>query len=382
MSDLGQQLRREWQLLLTDSWLLSLVSWVPLLLFIMIWWIFSAGLPRNLTIGVVDLDNSRLSRTLIRQYDSHPSLRVSNQYKDVAEGSAAMRSVDIIALVVIPTELEKRIVINNPPTITVFYNSQFLLTGNLVASAIRQAHGTFDAKLNIVKSLINGKVGYQAIATANPFSTQITPLFNSNTNYTKFLLSAIAPAVWQILIVLVCVMALSRETRLQGVASWLENKPLTMIIGKLLPYTLILWIQGVIFLCLMFCVLQWPMNGSWAIVLFGQLLMVLASQAVALLLFLLIQDPARTLSLAAAYTAPSFAFLGVTFPASDMNIPAKIWRDLIPVSHYIEIQINQTNHGASLANAMPQMGALMLFILAFLIAYKIALHTRKGLVIK
>ena len=177
-------------------------------------------------------------------------------------------------------------------------------------------------------------------------------------------------------------MALSRETRLQGVASWLENKPLTMIIGKLLPYTLILWIQGVIFLCLMFCVLQWPMNGSWAIVLFGQLLMVLASQAVALLLFLLIQDPARTLSLAAAYTAPSFAFLGVTFPASDMNIPAKIWRDLIPVSHYIEIQINQTNHGASLANAMPQMGALMLFILAFLIAYKIALHTRKGLVIK
>ncbi len=381
MSNLRQQLSREWQLLLTDSWLLSLVSWVPLLLFFILWWIFSAGIPRDLTIGVVDLDNSHLSRALIREYDAHPSLRVSNHFKNISVGSIAMQKTDINALVFIPANLEKQMRLNNPPTITVFFNSQFLLTGNLIANAIRQAHGTYNSKLELVKSLANGKTIHQAFAVAIPLLTQITPLFNSNTNYAQFLVSAIIPAIWQILIVIISIMALARETRLQGIDEWLKEKPIIRIVGKLLPYTLILWLHGALFLLFMFSVLQWPMNGSWTILLMSQLLMVLASQAIALLVFLLVKDPTRALSLAAAYTAPSFAFMGVTFPATDMLIPAQIWRSILPVSHYIDIQINQANHGASLSNALPQMGTLMLFIPIFLLAYKLAIQNNKRVTI-
>ncbi|VAW64972.1 Domain of unknown function / Efflux ABC transporter, permease protein [hydrothermal vent metagenome] len=377
MNAFQQQIRREWQLLLSDSWLLGVVSWVPLLLFFILWWIFSAGLPRDLTVGVVDLDNSHLSRTLIRQYDAHPGLRISQQFSDTASGSAAMRSADINALIVIPYELEKHTITGNPPQVTAFYNSQFLLTGNLISSSLRQAHGTFDAKLDMVKAMAKGKIGAQAIGAAVPVSSQITPLFNINTNYAHFLTSALIPAVWQILIVLITIMALSREIRLQGVVAWLGANPISAIAGKLLLYTAILWLNGALFLWAMFNLLGWPMNGSWDILLLSQLLMVLASQAVALFIFLLVQDPARALSLAAAYTAPSFAFMGVTFPATDMTMPAQIWRDLLPVSHYIDIQLYQANHGASIQSALPQMGALLLFSVVFLLAYKLAIRIKQ-----
>ncbi len=371
---LSQKIVREWRLLMSDSWLRAMVSWVPLLVFFILWWIFSAGLPRELAVGVVDLDHTDLSRGLIRQYDSHPGLRISDEFTDIAQGSAAMRGGEIYALVVIPYELKNRVVTGRSPQVTAFFNSQFLLTGNLIASSLRQAHGTLDAKLEVVHAMADGKVGSQAVGAAVPIGMQITPLFNINTNYAHFLVSGLIPASWQIIIVMVTMLALSRETRLQGVAAWLKEGPLLAITGKLLPYTLILWCQGVLFLWFMYGILQWPMNGSWDILLISQLLMVLASQAMGLLLFLLVLDPARSLSLAAAYTAPGFAFMGVTFPATDMAIPAQLWRELLPVSHYIDIQLYQANHGASIYTALPQMGALILFFVAFPLAYKLALR--------
>jgi ABC-2 type transport system permease protein len=172
-------------------------------------------------------------------------------------------------------------------------------------------------------------------------------------------------------------LALSREMRLQGLAAWLGEQPLAAIAGKLLPYTAILWLQGIMFLWFMYGLLDWPMNGSWDILLLSQLLTVLASQAMGLLLFLVVKNSARALSLAAAYTAPSFAFMGVTFPATDMIVPAQIWRDFLPISHYINIQLYQANHGASIFTALPQIGALLLFSVAFLLAYQLAIHIKQ-----
>lgn len=78
----------------------------------------------------------------------------------------------------------------------------------------------------------------------------------------------------------------------------------------------------------------------------------------------------------AAYSAPGFAFMGITFPATDMILPARIWRGLLPASHYIEIQLAQANYGVSPLAAMPQMESLLLFSLllipALLKAKKIA----------
>lgn len=377
MNSLLQQIRREWQLLLSDAWLRALVSWVPLLLFLIMWWIFSAGLPRDLTIGIVDLDNSDISRGLIRQYDAHPSLRVSRQFSDVNQGSSAMRNGEINALLVIPYQLKTHIITGQPPQVTAFYNSQFLLTGNMIASALAHAHGTFGARLEVINALVKGNVGAQALGAAVPVGTQATPLFNLNTNYANFLVSALIPGIWQILIVVITMLALSREMRMQGLATWLGEKPLTAIVGKLLPYSLILWLHGMIYLWFIYDWLSWPMNGSWEILLLSQLLMVLASQSMALLLFLLVKDSARALSLAAAYTAPSFAFMGITFPASDMILPAQIWRDFLPVSHYINIQLYQANHGASVTTALPQIGALLLFSVAFLLAYQLAVRIKQ-----
>ncbi|MFQ3265687.1 MAG: ABC-2 type transport system permease protein, partial [Colwellia sp.] len=78
--NLIQTLKKEWQIIYHDAWLKALLFWVPVLLSLIIWGIFSAGIARDLPIGIVDHDNSSMSRSLIRNYDASPSLAVTTYF--------------------------------------------------------------------------------------------------------------------------------------------------------------------------------------------------------------------------------------------------------------------------------------------------------------
>ena len=358
---------REWRVLLADPWLAGLVSWLPPLLYFILWAIMSAGIARDLPIGIVDLDQSGMSRALIRHYDAVSALTADHSYPEMQQGSAALRAGQIYALVVIPQDLEKSTLLGRPPQVTAFVNSQFLLIGRIVNSALLQAQGTFAAKVEVRKNLATGTPVFDmAFANAVPVGNQVTPLFNVNTNYAQFLVSAMLPAAWQILMVAAAVLSLSAEPRRGGVKEWLGDFPVRALLAKLLVLALLFWLHGLLFLWLMYILLGWPMHGSWPMLLVAQLLTVWASLGAASVFFFLTRDAARSLSLAAAYTAPGLAFMGVTFPITDMTLPARIWRSFLPVSHYIEIQFGQANYGASLSSAIPQLARLGLFILPLL----------------
>ncbi|MGF1703132.1 ABC transporter permease [Photobacterium makurazakiensis] len=378
------QLARECRIIKGDRWIFAMSFWLPLLLFTLLWGIFSTGIARNLPIGVVDLDHSQLSRQLVRHYDASPVLAVSERYTSVAEGSAALRGGGIYALLVIPPKLEQQTLIGLSPTVTTFYNSQFILIAKLVNSAVIQAQGTLNASIDTLKNMASGdSVPVQALGQAVPLRSQITPLYNSNSHYGQFIVSAAIPAIWQIAIVITTIMALSFEARnsansQQGISKWLSGMPVRNLALKLLPYTLLFMVQGGIFLTALYGVLGWPMHGHWAILILAQSLMVLACQAVACLFYLLTLDATKAMSMAAGFTAPAFAFVGITFPASDMPFLAQVWRAMLPVSHYLEVQVHQVNQGQTLALAMPQLLALLAFSLCFVVVVWRSLQLAQG----
>ncbi|MDW3081850.1 ABC transporter permease, partial [Vibrio sp. 1403] len=72
-----------------DKWLLSCLTWVPILLSLTIWGVFSAGIARDLPIGVVDLQHSQLSRKLIQTLDASSTLSVDYYYTSANEAKNA-----------------------------------------------------------------------------------------------------------------------------------------------------------------------------------------------------------------------------------------------------------------------------------------------------
>ncbi len=365
----------QWQLLKRDRWLLSCLTWVPIVLVVTIWWVFSQAIVRELPVGVVDLSNSHLSRQLIREIDATSTLSVIRHYSNTAQASNDMRSSEIYAYFVFPSQFDKSIYRQEQPKVTTFYNSQMILVGRLINSAIVQAQTTFNAQIDVVKTLSKGETAtLSAMSQAIPIRTQITPLFNKNTNYAQFLVSAIVPAIWQIAIVVCTILILAMNHRQYGLSHWLKQNPVSQLLDTLFPYAVLFALQGSAFLVWFYHGLQWPMQGHLFTIVIAQWFTVIACMIMGSLFFFLTLDPARAMSFAAAYTAPSFAFMGITFPTSDMSTIAQIWRSLLPVSHYIDVQVSQASYGLnsfdSLKQLWPMIGYSIPLVLCLLLVKK------------
>lgn len=345
----------QWALLRHDKWLLSCLTWLPILIAALIWWIFSQGIARDLPFGVVDLSHSQLSRQLIREVDATSTLEIRVHYSDVNQASQALRSNQIYGYMVIPAQFDNAIYRQEQPQVTTFYNSQMILVGKLVNSAVVQAQGTFNAQVDVMKNLTTKThTTLAAIGRSVPVRTQITPLFNQNTSYAQFLVSAIIPALWQITIVISTILILAANYRHYGLQTWLGNSPLRSLSRTLLPYLPVFMLQGIGFLIWFYDVLSWPMFGQFSVLILAQAVMVVACIIMGSFFYFMTLDPARAMSFAGAFTAPSFAFMGITFPTSDMNTFSQVWRSLLPISHYIEVQVNQVSYGLNaLASLQP-----------------------------
>ncbi|MHA2813294.1 ABC transporter permease [Vibrio campbellii] len=359
------------QILRRDKWLFSCLTWVPILLAVTMWGVFSAGIARDLPIGVVDLQHSQLSRKMIQSLDASSTLSVDYHYTSATEAKNAMIEGDIYAYAVIPPQFDQDILLHRQPQLSVFFNSQYILVAKLINSAVAQSQGYFDAQLEAMGNLAKGNTTtLAAIGQAVPISTQITALFNRNTNYAQFLVTAIVPAIWQICVVVSTILILAAHFRIYGNGNnsfaFLGDRPFTRLSKILCQYIPLFMAQGALFLIWFYVLLDWPMEGSYLVMLLAQFVTTIACVIMGALFFFLSMDPARAMSFAGAFTAPSFAFMGITFPVSDMNALAHAWRGLLPITHYIEVQVDQASYGASAAQSIGSLWPMVGYIIPLL----------------
>ncbi|WP_281543716.1 ABC transporter permease [Grimontia sp. SpTr1] len=363
----ASRLLDEWRLTSSDKWLTALLGWLPLALFLLVGAIFSSGTGRDLPIGVVDLDHSAMSRSLTRYYDASPALE-TRSFTGVQEATASLNSAETYATVIIPSDFEKATLRGESPEVTAFYNSQYILIGKLVNAAITQSQSTFAAMVETKGKMLHGTtVSTQAAGQSVPVRFQLVPLFNNGTNYAQFLVSAIIPALWQIVIVASGMLSMALTDKRIGLENQFKQGLFSALIAKIVGLLIPLWLMGVVFATAMHFGLGWPMNGSWTLLFASQGLMVSAGLAIGSLLYLGTRDATRAMSLVAGFTAPAFAFMGVSFPASDMPFLAQCWRAMLPVSHYITVQIGQFNYGATMIQMQPMLLALAAFSLIWLL---------------
>ena len=363
----------QWQIVRRDRWLLSCLTWIPIALALSIWGVFSQGIARNVPIAVVDLSHSEMSQTLSRYYDATSSMSVTHQFQSVQQAKQALVQSEVYAYAVIPANFEENVYKGLMPKVSVFYNSQTILIGKLVNSAFMQAQGTFNAQIATIANLAHGNQTLSsAMGKAVPIRTQITPLFNKNSNYAQFLVSAIVPALWQIVIVVSTILILAANHRRFKLQYWLGKHPAKRIALTLMLYLPVFMLQGFAFLCWFYLGFEWPMNGSLLILVIAQLVTSIACMVMGGFFFFMTLDPARAMSFAGAFTAPSFAFMGITFPVDDMSSLAQFWRSLLPISHYIELQVSQMNYGTDWITSIPQLIPMVGYVVPFILMLLLA----------
>ena len=349
---------------------LFLITLFPILSFAFVIAIFYKGVATKLPIVVVDKDKSELSRALLFNLNASSTLDISYSVNSSKEAIELIQTSKAYAFIEISKNFEKDVLLQKKPQVTLMLNTQYILIAKIIKGAVFETVAYSTGEVEYFKNLLKGENGIQSLRNVTPIALQITPFFNTYKNYFLFLISALIPAIWQIFIVISTVVSFGtlvkdKEDEEFYSGGFLSSK----ILGKLLPYTFVYTLLGIGFLFFIYGTEGWVFHGSFALIVLGLFLTVIAYQAVSLLFFVISFNYARTLSLGAVYTAPAFAFLGVTFPVGSMNEFALFWRDLLPISHYIELQISQANYGADIYLDAVKLLSLLAFSLLFIPIY-------------
>jgi len=352
---------------LKKSWYkLSLITVLPIVSFILVIAIFYAGVARDMPIAVIDSDNTQLSRKLLTNVDASSTIKIAYKLNSTKEALKLLQNGEVYALLIIEDKFSKDTLLQKHPHITVMLNTQYILIGKILTSALTSTVMQSSAQVEYIKNLLDMQNPYTTMNSISPIGMQVTPFFNTYQNYFYFLVSALIPSILQIFIVITTIVSLGNIFKYKKEKEFfIDNTNIvSKLVGMMLPYTIAFSLIGIIYILYIYS--MWEFQGSFVLLVFALFLMVIAYQVIALFLFVTGFDYARALSLGAVYTAPAFAFLGVTFPVYNMNTFAIFWRNLLPVAHYIELQISQANYGVDSSVEFTKLLSIIAFWLLFI----------------
>jgi len=346
--------RREFALLRTRPWDLAMISWVPLLAVLLIWWIFSAGLPERLPIGVLDQDRSALSRQIVRFLDATPGLRVVQRFDDEGAMARALTSGAVDAAVQLPRDLNREVKQGRTGQVVLLHNAQLGTHSSLIQRDVRTVVATVSGGVELAVRNKRGESMIAARATMEPLKAGTVALFNTSGDYEQFLGAALIPALLHILAMTAGAWAVGRELRDRSIGGWLGAAPrwheaLAALAGKLaLPFAS-LSLVGIAAMLWITAGRGWHPVGSLGWTLFALVVFLALSIALGGFVAALTRSLRTALSATGFITAPAFAFGGVGFPLVAMPALAQLWAALLPYTHYIRVQMEQLQMGAPLA---------------------------------
>lgn len=357
--------RREAERLVSSRYALVLLVLLPLTGLTLVPAIFWNRLPENLPVAVVDADRSLLSRRLVRMLDATKSMRVTGPFVSPAEAFDEVLAARAYAVVTIPARFERDVKHGVAPKVVLYYDALRLIPGSIVKRDVRGVVGTLSAGVEIQARRALGETPDVAAARFEPVRSMRGALFNPGLDYLAFLVPALGATLLSIFVLVGAVHALGVELRDGTAGEWLEagGNATRAVAGTLLPQTLHFTALGLVATAAQFRLLGIPLRGSPLLVALATLLLVLAYQAVALLIVAFSANLRLASSTAAFYGGPAFAFTGVTFPTYGMPLAAKAWGALLPLTHYLELLLSQALRAAPPATAIGPLAALAAFVL-------------------
>ncbi|MBQ8989606.1 MAG: ABC transporter permease [Prevotella sp.] len=338
----------------------------PLVAMVFFTSLMDEGLPEDMPVGIVDLDNTTTSRSLIRRLDAFQSSRVVARYPSVAEARRAIQENQIYAFLYIPKGTTEALLSSRRPKISYYYNMASVMSGSLLMKDLKTISNLGSAAVGQATMRAKGYTPAQIQAFLQPIRIDLHQIANPWTNYNVYLSTVMVPGVMMLFMFLISAYSLGMELKFDRGKEWLakaDNKIIVAILGKYLP-------QAIVFLLLIFFyeyyiygVLHFPYEGGvWTIVLLS-LLEVFGSIGFGIFAFGLMPSLRMSMSVCSLWAVLSFSLAGSAFPVMGMDAPIQAITWLFPLRHYYMLYQITVFNGFPLIDAWFHLVALIAFTL-------------------
>ncbi len=205
-------------------------------------------------------------------------------------------------------------------------------------------------------------------------------LYNPNLESSHFYVPGLIGIILQVVTVFLTAFAVVRE-RERGTMEQLVVTPVSkwaLIIGKLVPYSILGVVQTIFVLALMRYLFGIPIEGDVFLLLVLSVLFLLPALSMGILISTVSQNQGQATQIGILVIVPSILLSGFAFPRETMPFLIYIITFLIPVTYYVQILRGIILRGAGLWALWPQTVALVIFALVLVVMSALRFQKRLG----
>lgn len=358
--------RRECKILYVNRiYFFSMVVF-PVLALVFFTSLMDEGLPEDMPVGVVDLDNTSTSRGLICRLDAFQSSRVVARYPSVAEARRAIQENEIYAFLYIPKGTADNLLSSRRPKISYYYNMGSVMSGSLLMKDLKTISNLGSAAVGQATMRAKGFTPQQIQAFLQPIRVDLHQIANPWTNYNVYLSTVLVPGVMMLFMFLISAYSLGMELKFGRGKEWLQkadNNIVVAILGKFLPQALVFLILIFFYDVYLYKFLHFPYEGSVWMMLLLSLLEVFGSIGFGVFAFGLLPSLRMSMSVCSLWAVLSFSLAGSAFPVMGMDAPIQALTWLFPLRHYYMFYQITVFNGYPLIDAWFHLVALVGFTL-------------------
>ena len=324
------------------------------------------GLPTDMPVGIVDLDNTSTTRSLERRLNSFQMSKVVAHYSSVAEARHAIQRNEIYGFLYIPKGTTAKLLAQRQPKISYYYTYTTLAAGSMLMKDMKTISTLGSAGLGQATMRAKGLTDKQIQTILQPITIDLHQIANPWSSYNVYLTTVMVPGIIMLFIFLISTYSLGTELKFATSKKWLEmadNNIMVALLGKFLPQTII-WLAIVFgYQLYVFFHLGFPHQGSpFMLVLLG-LMQVLSSQGFGIFAFGLMPSLRMSMSVSSLWAVVSISMAGSAFPVMGMDGALQSLSWLFPLRHYWMIYQACVFNGFPLIESWFHFAALLAFML-------------------
>ncbi|MGP5361418.1 ABC transporter permease [Psychrobacter celer] len=308
-------------------------------------WPYSSEVVNHVPVGIIDKDNSDLSRTIVRYASASPQLD-TRRFLDEQSAKEAIWADEIAGYMVIPSGLEQNVLSGKAASVSVLGNGGYFLLNKNVQMGFLKAVSTVSAGVKIKKSVAQGAYAPTAAQNAQAVPLQIVPLYNQTEGYGAYVVPAVSIIILQQTLLMATAML---------IGTWYEQRrhqtSINGWLGRITALSGLSFLIGCFYYGWAFELHHYPRGQNMLGSLLFLLLFCPAVATLGCLLGLWFRQRERSMQILIFSSLPMFFVSGYPWPADQLPTFLQIVRWFIPTTPAINTSVQLNQMGASISQA-------------------------------
>lgn len=365
---IGRPLAIAWKELLQlrrDRLTMAMMLMLPVVQLLLFGYAINTDVRHTLTL-VLDQDRSAASRDLARRLEVTGFYDLVGSAGSYDEIDAALRSGAARVALVVPAGYSRDLASGRPAHV------QLVVDGSdpqIVSSATNTAASLVAARAGELRAVRLARSGTGSLA-AEPIVLEPSIRYNPDLRTAVYIVPGLIGVILTMTMVMLTAMALARE-RERGTLEQLIVSPVKrveLVVGKIVPYVGIGYVQMSLILTLGWVVFDVPVRGSLPLLFALALLFISANLAIGLFFSTLARTQQQAMQMSFFFLLPNILLSGFMFPFEAMPRPAQWLAQGLPLTHFLRIVRGVVLKGSrfdDLAVEVLWLGAIFVALVAF-----------------